>query len=178
MREIEIKARLHDPKLVWEELDRLGIEPSATIVQRDLIFVAKPFRLRDINASVSPVVRIREEATGCTLTVKRDRTDQLDSIEYEVTVSDRDATGSILDALGYHRVLEIVKRRRKFKLQEYSVCVDDVDRLGAFIEVEALVTEGAHVQNIRDAMWQLLSPFNVKQDDQVNRGYDRLLDDL
>jgi adenylate cyclase, class 2 len=178
MREIEIKARLHDPKLVWEELDRLGIKPSGTIFQRDLIFVAKPYRLRDIDATVSPVVRIREEQSGCTLTAKKNRTDQLDSIEHEVSVDDRDAAAAILDALGYHQVLEIVKRRQKFKLQDFSVCVDDVDRLGTFIEVEALVAEEAQIDDIRQAMWQLLRPFSVNPKDQVTKGYDRLLDEI
>jgi len=178
MREVEIKARVKDPDRLFEAISSEGVRLPESISQNDSIFVLKPFRLSEIKKGSSPILRIREERNKCTFTLKKDITDQLDSIEHEIEINDVGEMTAILNELGYHKVLEVRKIRRKFKFNDYSVCVDEVERLGTFIELESKVDGNVDVEAVRAKMWNVLNKFNISLDNQVTKGYDRLLDEI
>lgn len=65
--------------------------------------------------------------------------------EIEIEVSDIDGAADMLDALGYQRMLRFEKRRSRYRLDGCLVELDELPRLGRFIEIEgpteAAVTE-------------------------------------
>lgn len=176
MREIEIKARLRHPEVFFRSLAEKGFQMPAGVSQIDQIFVPKPFTLGQTIGHKTPVLRIRREGRRFTLTSKRDLSDELDSVEHQTEISNCDATAAILNEMGYHCVIDIRKVRRAFTLADINVCVDEVEELGTFIEIEAILSADVDVRDIRRRMWDIMSSWGVADGDQVYQGYDRLLD--
>lgn len=182
MREIEIKAHVscEMPQLL-ALCDELRLELSPPIRQLDRIFVRAPYGLRDISGSQAPIVRIRVQESVdreqlILMTLKRDLTDQLDSIEHTTEVSSLDASVAILEEMGFHSVLTIQKARRQGSLGRFNICVDDVPILGIFIELEAMCDTSEDPVSIRAEMWQALGLLGVGEENAVTVGYDRLFE--
>lgn len=175
MREIEIKARLRDVERFQASLSQHGIEVPAEVRQVDSIYVSKEFTFAESKGKYKPILRLREQSGAFRLTLKRDLSDDLDSIEYETEVGNPTDVHAILDELGYHFVLRISKTRRAFVLKTFKVCLDDVEGLGTFVEIECLSKIGEDVVVIRNILWQMLSELGISRDDEVTLGYDRLL---
>ena len=54
----------------------------------------------------------------------------------------------ILGLLGFEKIVEVHKTRRKMKYNDYEICVDDVHGMGNFIEVEKFSDEpGEKIQS-------------------------------
>ena len=70
--------------------------------------------------------------------------------EYETEVSDPETADKILAALGYHVVPpEVMKLRKNLVRGEMTACLDHVQGLGDFLELEILVEESRTVDESR-----------------------------
>jgi len=56
--------------------------------------------------------------------------------EYETAVSSPAAVGKILNSLGYEKTFEVVKKRTSYRLGCCRIELDELDRLGFFVEIE------------------------------------------
>jgi adenylate cyclase class 2 len=87
-------------------------------------------------------LRIRNEQVGdaetAHITFKGARTDSQykSRPEFETCVSDPVMMEKIFEALGYHKRVTLEKKRRIWTVDSCHVCLDEVPRLGSFIEVE------------------------------------------
>lgn len=78
-----------------------------------------------------------------------------------------------IELLGYHQAIHVVKTRTKTKYQDMEICLDEVEELGSFIEVEKIVEgEGETVQN---ELFGFLETIGVSKENRVLKGYDTLL---
>lgn len=147
MMEVEIRYRTTDQAGVIRKLvgwgatlaqDRVDVDHYFNPPGRDLRCTDESFRLRRI------------AATNC-LTYKGPRRDtQTKSrLEIEVPLAAGDPTADsalrLLRALGFQPVVTVRKRRQVYQLQRegfpIEVCFDDVEQVGAFIELEILTSE-------------------------------------
>lgn len=56
--------------------------------------------------------------------------------EAQTAVSNFEEMGRILEGLGFQVLITVEKRRRIWRLKECEVCLDEVEELGRFVEVE------------------------------------------
>ncbi len=75
--------------------------------------------------------------------------------------------------LGYHKAISVYKNRTKAKYKDMEICLDEVDHLGSFIEVEK-ITEGDG-DAVQEELFNFLETLGVKRDDRVINGYDTLM---
>jgi adenylate cyclase class 2 len=110
----------------------------------------------------------------------------LDKTEVETEVTDYDGMRRVIIALGYPTVVRVVKMRVKTRLSGTEICLDDVENLGSFIEVERMIPLrpgfGGQVPDDRDGdvvtaeLHDFLESLGVpKEDNTVTMGYDVLL---
>ena len=171
-KEIEVKAKIQNCDALIAKLVALGCVFSEPIMQEDQVFVHKndPFPVKlGMN-----VLRIRKNNGKVIFTFKRPLSNGLDKLEHEVTVSDAGELENILTALDFREVSLVKKVRRKTRCQDYEICVDAVDQLGSFIEMEK-IAEDADSGKIQDEMFALLLSFGVNKEDRVMVGYDVLM---
>ena len=132
---VELKARDPDPAATAARCIALGAANMGVLDQRDTYFAARTGRLK-----------LREERggdAGAQLIAyrRRDAAEPEQSAYVLAAASEPDALREALDgALGTSVV--VAKRRRLFLWEHVRIHLDEVERLGTFIELEALVGPG------------------------------------
>jgi adenylate cyclase class 2 len=94
--------------------------------------------------------------------------------EHEVTVDSEGELRGILSLIGYQEAVRVKKIRQTAQNGEYEICIDDIEGLGSFIEVEAICKE-ENADEIQSELWKFLESLGVSPEDQVTKGYDILM---
>ena len=105
-------------------------------------------------------------------------TGQLDSIERETEVGDPDIMIAIVKELGFVPFSDVSKTRQTGKLNDIEVCIDSVEGLGDFMELEQLADENADPAAITDDLWRIMAELGISCQDEVTDGYDILMKKL
>src|SRR5207245_11441113 len=81
---------------------------------------------------------------------------------------------SVLDAvLGI--IAQVRKRRTLLMRDNIRLHLDEVEELGEFGEIEAIVPEGANVESYRPAVTAILATLGVRQADLISVSYFELM---
>jgi adenylate cyclase class 2 len=176
MYEVEVKIRA-DHGAVRERLRERDAEYLGAVEQVDTYYGA-PHRAF---ARTDEALRIREEvpedgAPVHELTYKGPKVDETSKTrqEHETELGDPDAADAALQALGFDPVAAVSKARERFRTEGYTVTLDAVDGLGAFVEIEREVPE-AEIDAARDGALALLRDLGLDPDDGVRTSYLGLL---
>lgn len=179
--EIEIKARLKDKDAVMEKLAALGCKFSPVKTQDDMVWIEKMGTMEEFLAN--PVfMRIRiQNNEKVIMTAKKSKTDlkaggasNLVKREHEVVVDSAEEARGILEMLGLKEAVRAVKKRLTTEYGGFEICIDEVENLGAFIELEK-IGEKDDAPQIQKEMSDFLATLGVSADDQVHKGYDILM---
>ena len=81
---------------------------------------------------------------------------------------------AIVKELGFVPFSDLSKTRRTGKLNDVEVCIDSVEGLGNFMELERLADENADPVAITDDLWRIMAELGVSRQDEVTDGYDIL----
>lgn len=164
---VEIKARDPDPETTAARCRALGALDEGVLEQRDTYFAGRRGRLK-----------LREETSaGAELIAYRrpDTTEPEESAFIRAAVGDPGTLAEALDAaLG--ATVVVVKRRRLFVWEHVRIHLDDVDGLGTFIELEALVGPGFNDrEEAARKVARLRAELEIADDALVAVGYSDLL---
>src|SRR5438132_93801 len=147
MLEIEMKFPVADIAKLESKLSGLDAKESESISEADHYFNAPD---RDF-AKTDEALRLRRIGQKNHITYKGPRTDRHTKTrrEIEVPLGDGETTAEgftqILIQLGYRPVAVVRKRRRILRLERggfpVEICLDRVDELGDFVELEIVAAE-------------------------------------
>jgi adenylate cyclase class 2 len=134
MLEIEVKAPARDLREVEERLRAMKADGPHVEEQVDTYF-AHP--CRDFGKT-DEAVRLRRQGKRSILTYKGPKIDSGSKTreEIEVDVPDPEAMATILERIGFTKVIEVRKVRAEYSLADALVCLDRVAGLGDYVEVE------------------------------------------
>jgi len=146
-KEIEAKFRLADPGGLRARLAALGAVRSGRVLETNRIFDTPEGRLRQAGCGLrvrtcrpwpEGGAAVPTETTGGMLTFKGPRAaGALKSREeLETELCDPAAAVSILQRLNLREVIVYEKRRETWRLGELEVALDELPRLGSFVEIE------------------------------------------
>ena len=175
MREIEVKAKLKDKDSFLEAAKKLGIQFGDIVFQEDKTYeTTLPYGDSNWN-----IFRLRKQGNKTILTMKhKASTRSRDNYEYETIIENEDETIKILERLGYKFGIGINKKRRIAKYNDLELCLDEIEKLGSFVEVEKLANDDADVDIIQSELWNLLNKLGIVDSDRVHKGYDTLMHEL
>ena len=172
MREVEIKVRLASVKSFILKLDEKGIKLGEPKKQHDVVF-SEPGAVE--NHFKANWLRIRTENDSVVyFTLKKSVEGHLDNIEHEVTVNESAELKNIILCLGYEPYSDLTKVRRKVKINDIEICLDEVPGLGNFVEAEKLVDHDSDHDSVVSELWQLLTSLGLSRENEVHEGYDVL----
>ncbi len=150
MIEVEVKAAVEDPGALRRALRAMGAVKRAELAQVDTYYShpSRRFELTD------EALRVRVSGEGAELTYKGPKLDALSKSreEVEVRVNDPGAARELLWALGFRPIGVVRKRRTRYSLGGFIVCVDRVSGLGVFVEVEKRVGERSYEKTLDAAL--------------------------
>ncbi len=134
MLEVEIKIKAYNPEAVKKKIAELGGKFLALEKQVDIYFNHPG---RDFGET-DEALRLRQVNGRVELTYKGRKIDNITKSREEITVEvdDLELAKNILVKLGFSPVREVVKEREVYTLGDYLVMVDNVEKLGTYVEIE------------------------------------------
>ncbi|MCU0680170.1 MAG: class IV adenylate cyclase [Planctomycetes bacterium] len=171
-REIEVKIQVTDFSDFKNKLEALGCVFSEPIFQEDTVYAREGISYDNIPLG-EMFLRIRKQGGKIIFTLKKPQSNELDCIEKELIVDDEQELIDIINLLGYREVITIKKRRQKTKWNDLEICLDMVEDLGNFIEVEKLSIESG--EKIQEELYVWLESFGFTRPKEIIHGYDVLV---
>lgn len=178
MREVEVKFRVRDTEALLVALKSSEVELGPPVRQDDQAYapagwsygaskLGVPFtRLRTITDQHGVVIH--------TFTVKRPAENAMSCDEHESRVADRGQMHGAVLAMGFCPTVRIVKTRRVGVLGDLQVCVDDVDHVGSFLELERVVPSGVSGEVVQAGLVAFVDGLGVAVE-RVEETYDSLV---
>lgn len=151
MIEVEIKAKVNNDGELRDKLRLMGYVLKDNIREEDLYFNApdRDFRMTDEALRIRRTIVQDSGVERIYMTYKGNKLDRVSMArkEIETSISDFDRMKDILISLGYIPTCPVVKMREVYYKENVSVCLDKVENLGTFMEVEICVAdESKHEQ--------------------------------
>ena len=156
MLEVEMKFESSDNGKVEDALRHLGAERLSVETMEDVYY-----RRRDVDfKQTDEALRLRIRAEGAAeLTYKgpRMRTSSAKARE-ELSISLDNALSArrILERLGFSELMSVRKTRATYQLDVVRIDVDDVERLGQFVELEVLTEDVVKGERLLEEMRKAL----------------------
>ncbi|NLV26258.1 MAG: class IV adenylate cyclase [Methanomicrobiales archaeon] len=139
MLEIEIKVKVDNIDEIRTNIKTIGGHHSETVTEEDIYYNAphRDFGITD------EALRVRSAGGKITLTYKGPKNTLMGSKireEHNVHLEDAKTFDTIITSLGFKQVAQVTKLREYYTFEDFSIAVDNVEKLGQFVEIE-LVTE-------------------------------------
>jgi len=142
MIEVEIRAKIEDINLIRGKILSLGAKYIKTEEQTDKIF-GRPEDLDENHKIIEGhfSARIRQKADKILVEFKEIRRTGA-GLEFSSSVHRIEDGVYLLEKLGYEEAFTVSKTRDLYKLREFEICLDQVDKLGNYIEIEHSAKDG------------------------------------
>jgi adenylate cyclase class 2 len=175
LREVEVKFRVRDAGALLAALAARGIELGPQVRQDDQAYAPASWDYGDSRRGV-PFARLRTVGGHHLFTLKRPVENVFSCEEYETPVADRGQMHLAIVAMGFRPTVRIVKVRRSGMVGESGVvvCLDEVEGLGFFLEVERLVADDVPGDVVQAELAGFVASLDV-QAEQARETYDTLV---
>ena len=142
MLEVELKVKIPSLDPVREKLVLKNAQFIGKVHEHDIYYNAphRDFGITD------EAVRVRYTNDHAVVTYKGPKIKKFGlkaREELNFAVENGETFEKMLDRLGFTRTTEVNKWRENFKFREASICLDTVDELGTFAEIEVIIENDA-----------------------------------
>ncbi|MEV2240163.1 CYTH domain-containing protein [Micromonospora sp. NPDC049891] len=158
--EVEVKYQVADLGALEAALAARDIVLSAPIRQDDQAYARIGWEYGQSKIGV-PFARLRTERGRHLLTVKTPVANELSCVEHETEVADRAQMHAAVQQMGFYPTVRIRKTRRTAIHGKMSLCVDDVDGIGTFLEIERLVDGEECSEQVQEEMHRFATTLKV-----------------
>ncbi len=171
--EVEIKAHLDDLTRIQSGLIQLGALYKKTFQQTD-IYLQHPIRNF---AQTDEALRIRYSEDKNYITYKGPKIDQTSKTreEIEIEFHEPDKLLKLLRKIGFTIVREVSKFRQIYALDEITICLDTINGLGNFIELEIDVSNENEIIIAKNQLLLILDKLQIPSNKLERRSYLELL---
>ena len=121
---------------------------SDPVHQDDQAYASARWQFGDSKIGVS-FLRLRTVAGRHYFTLKQPVDNDQACLEHETEVTGREAVHHVAPHMGYRPTVRIVKARRTASIDGCSLCIDDLDGVGGFVEAERMVPDDADAQAVQ-----------------------------
>jgi len=173
VREVEVKYSVRDAEALLLALKREGIALGQPVFQDDQAYAPTGWSYGDVKLGVS-FARLRTVDGQHTFTIKRPAENALSCDEFETAVVDRKQMHLAIAAMGYCPTTRIAKTRRTAEFGDMAVCVDEVDGLGTFLELERIVPDNVCGEAVQAELAQFVASLDVEAE-RTTQTYDSLV---
>ena len=176
MHEIEVKARVRDKEALLRALGERGVVLSEPVTEDDTLYALEVGDMKSYNQNAN-FLRLRVRSDGKTIFTLKHHPDRHEGradsmpLEHETTVGSRDEIEHMLLLMGYHEAVRVLKSRQKGTLGKWEVCVDEVEGLGSFMELEELAGPD-EVARVLAEMLAMYEELGIAKEDTYADRYD------
>lgn len=169
MIEVEVKARIDDPEQIERRIIALGAAPTGMENQADTYYNSQHSDFEKTDEAL----RIRAGDGKYFLTYKGPKLDEVSKTrkEIEVEINDANNMGNILSSIGFYPVATVMKKRKKYRLGDFFIALDDVRNLGNFIEIETSVKDTGNYKEKVENIFKLIEKLGISRTSTVRESY-------
>ena len=171
--EVEVRFRLTDAADAVDKLSTAGVRLGKPALQDDQAYAPEDWDYSQSRLGVT-FARLRTSERRHLFTVKRPLTDVRTCIEHECFVSDSQAMHEAILLMGFAPTVRIRKRRAQGQLGVLTFCLDEVEGVGHFLEVERLASAADDTDAVRREIEALLEQIGIGAE-RCYETYDALL---
>jgi len=167
--EIEIRAKINNLEKIEQNITKLGAKLIKKTKQVDEYFGEISLYQK---IGYSFLMRVRNEEDKKFMTYKGAESKK-DGIweEYEFEINDIKKAVEMFKAMGLERIIVVNKYRKEYAINNLTICLDVIDGLGSFIEIESLNNKDVDKKSLKKLMQKL----NVNKNQVINKGYVTML---
>jgi len=173
MFEVEVKVKVDDIEAFKAKINDLKCNFDEPLVQTDRIFVENGVKGFNIPFG-SPVLRIRTENNKSIFTYKQKTNDIRGTIEHETVIDNFEEMISILTLLGFKEHVTVNKKRVYAKYDNFNICIDDVELLGSFVEIEIMANEDEKEEKYNNIL-AFIKTLGLNEENIVKYKYDEMV---
>ncbi len=157
--EVEVKARIDDMNKIIEKIEKLHAEFIGEEEQEDYYFTHP---CRDFKES-DESLRVRFSKSGTYLTYKGKRTSREIKTREEIEVKVDENILELLGKLSFKLYMKIKKFRKIYRYGDLEICIDNVESLGNFMEIEGIGEKEIYEKKVLDLAQKIgISEFENK----------------
>lgn len=176
MIEVEIKLPIKDREKTEALLKKEDFEFYRHLSEKDYYFDNAEAGIRTNNQALRVRVskNLETDETESFITFKGKKLDHVSMTrpEYESGVEKPEIIMTILHALGYSsKNSEVIKERKVLRREKMSACIDKVQGLGSFLELELVIGEGEERELALKEIEKVLEKTGYKLEDTVQTSY-------
>ena len=167
MIEVEIKLPLFRRSVTERTLTAFGFKPGNLVKESDFYFTS------DFHDFMKTDDNFNTRETASFLTYKGAKLDTVSTTrkELETRIDDAETTREILISLGYKRLYPVTKLRQYYHKGMMTACVDQVEGLGSFLELEILVNTLEEKENALQSIEALLLDMGSSLRETTRKSY-------
>ena len=173
MREVEVKYRVSDREALHVALKERGIKLGVPIYQDDQAYAPNGWQFGDNKLGVS-FLRLRTVNGRHTFTLKQPTINALSCLEHESEVTDRKQMHQAIMQMGFYPTVRVAKTRQNAEFDGISLCVDDLEGVGTFLELERMVPEGVSESAVQDELAAFVASLGTTAE-RTAESYDSLV---
>ena len=175
MIEVEIKVSIKNKNQTEEKLLQSGFEKGDLAEESDFYFDkdCNTLKSQDMALRIRSCKNLATNATEKFMTYKGPKMDNISMTrkELEMKIENVEIGKEILRSLGYDRVYPVKKLRQYFCQNGITACIDSVENLGEFLELEIIVLQENEKEAALDELISLLQQLGYEQGDIIRTSY-------
>ena len=175
MIEVEIKLPLFRRSITERTLMNFAFEPGNLVKESDYYFTSDfhDFMKTDEALRIRTCENFNTRETVSFLTYKGAKLDTVSTTrkELETRIEDADTAREILISLGYKKLYPVTKLRQYYHKGTMTACVDQVEGLGSFLELEILVEKPEERESALQSIEALLCDMGSSLKETTRRSY-------
>lgn len=175
MIEVEIKLSIGKKEELEKALENHGFLKEKCVREEDIYFnsLHHDFRKSDEALRIRRITDLDSGTEESFLTYKGPKLDQISMTrqELETGVENMETMRSILHALGYEKEYPVRKTRQHYVMQNVTACVDEVEGLGVYLELEVLVSAESEREMALEKIENILETLDHKISETTRTSY-------
>ncbi len=178
MIEVEVRARVDNLDDVRTVLDNMGAKLVKSLSQVDKVFELEKFLDSEHKIIEGGIVaRIRQDGGKTKVQFKEISRIDGAGIELSSEVGDISLAVEFLEKLDFKECFTVCKKRNTYSYDGFVICLDDVESLGTFIEIEKMVDSSNLKADAKEDCMGLLGKI-VPNSEIEERKYGDLMQDI
>ena len=165
--EVEIKFKVDES--IRERIRKIA-KFVCEKVETDLYFNSpiKDFKKTD------EALRVRIDSEGVKITYKGPKIDKETKTreEIEIKVDSYEKAVELLKKLGFTPFKKIVKKREIYKLEDVIICLDNVEELGTFLEIEV---KSDQIDHAKEKIFNIARRLGLDPSNSIRKSYLELI---
>lgn len=173
MKEIEKKYQIEDNDKFIQKLEGFGCEISEVNHQKDSIYVSDIHHIENTPGSL--FLRVRKDNDKIELNAKKHEKVMEARTEVEFEVSSYENANHFLEFIGFEKWVEVRKKRVHTFYKDCNICIDEVEELGSFVELEYVVEDDVLEEEILKKIDDIAKELGIDTIKEVHQYYDEMI---